>query len=206
MSPSAPHPAEADWAWVSRPMAVGLGGFWTFALNRTPAQVIESFGMDPAAARMMTLEEGMAAYDTRLDEGGRPIPWIRVGTHGKWAFAFEDMTAVGQHAAGRLSAGTRAAYISWTPNGDHEVALYEDGRCVVAFEPWMRWSLSGSDPARFEPQMQETGVMPCPEDAGRVHHPSRMVLMLGFLTRVAGLRIPERVARGPLLTCAATTP
>jgi hypothetical protein len=70
----------------------------------------------------------------------------------------------------------------------------------------MDWSLTGTDPGRFAPQMRELGLLPRPDDWRTGGYPGRVVHMLAFLTVIAGIRLPEDVARGPLLTCGFPAP
>ncbi|MFB4318413.1 DUF6461 domain-containing protein [Actinomadura sp. 21ATH] len=193
--------AVAEWSWLEGRRRA-LGGFWTFVRGRSVEQAMAAFGADPATARAMTLDGSADEFAGREDGRRRVLPWARFGGYGAWTFVLEDMTDLGMRAVAALSAGTQAAYVSWTPKVTYEVAFYEHGRCVTAFEPMMEWSLRGDEPERFAQQMRALGIMPRPDDWRTGAYPNGLVHMLAFLTLVAGVRIPEEVAHGPLLTCA----
>ncbi|TDC41779.1 hypothetical protein E1281_36980 [Actinomadura sp. KC345] len=200
--------AAEGWDWLQDHDHLQVAGCWTFVRDRTPAQAIAAFGMDPATARMLTLDDGVNAFSGRVDQEGNILPWARFGAFGEWTFALESASYLGHKRDGvgrSLFIGTQAAIVWWSPE-DCEVGFSEDGRGVVAFEPCMEWSLVGTDPDRFAPQMRELGILPCPDDWHIADRPSRVVHMLAFLTAIADIRLPGDVALGPLLTCGVPAP
>lgn len=197
--------AAGDWDWMQDHRDLGVLGCWTFVRDRTPAQAMAAFGMDPATARMLTFDESFPAFSGRKDQQGNTLPWARFGTFGEWTFALEFESRLGHTRGGvdrSLLIGTQAAHVWWSVE-ECEVGFSEDGRGVVAFEPCMEWSLVGTEPDRFAPQMRELGIMPCP-DLGDC--PPRVIHMLAFLTAIADIRLSEEVALGPLLTCGVPAP
>jgi hypothetical protein len=63
-------------------------GSLLFARDVTPERVIEAFGMDPSAARMLSRDRASEALTFPVDgeDGYTANPWIRVGRLGDWSF------------------------------------------------------------------------------------------------------------------------
>lgn len=204
------------WGWLGygkRP----IGGCLTLARGVTPTRVLEVFEMDPQAVRMLSEQE---ARDDYLFEDR---PWVRVGQTGEWAFAIEEIWMVGflEYACRRLSAGTEAVVVSWTDKGNSDLTYWVDGDRTTSFEPGRAYDRSGSDPDRFLPQMRQVGLPTDRDDpelsqarvlerrarilrAQRTGSPIEVfnpfVAALNMLTLALGIRLPEHVVRGPLLT------
>lgn len=212
MTDNAVHPAEEEWGWVGRRLGEE-GGCLTFVHGVGVEHLLTAYGMDAAAATMVTLDQALGRYPER-QAGGEPVPWVRVGVSGDWTFAVETDSFLGSTSVvGPASEGTRAAVVHWTPKPNHWVAYYEDGTCVIEFEPRMEWSLGGSDPGRFQPQLRELGILERPPPPPRLPSGKRDIEAirrqyrnpalqgLSFLTLAFGIRVPEATATGPLLTC-----
>lgn len=76
-----------DWDWISREMM----GCVMFARGVSPERVIEAFGMDPGAARLLPASgvNEVLRFPV-LDQESRLIhPWIRVGRAGEWGFVLD---------------------------------------------------------------------------------------------------------------------
>lgn len=173
-----------------------------------PEQIIEALGMDPAAAQMLPA----ATVSEWLLPGGPP--WVRAGRAGNWAFAIEEVTLLGltENVARRMSRGTQAVDVFWTAKPSSGVRYLADQTLVTAFEPGMEWDRAGSEPDRFVREMSKTGLRierPAPRLPSRRRdqeeerwHPRRdpLIASLQMLTLALGIRLPEEVARGPLLT------
>lgn len=212
MTDNTVHPAEEEWRWVSRRLGEE-GGCLTFVHGARIEHMLAAYGMNAAAATMVTLDQALERFPQH-EPGGDPVPWVRIGASGDWAFAIEPDSLLGSTSvAASASEGTRAAVIHWTPKPNHWVAYYEDGACVIEFEPRMEWSLGGSDPGRFQPQLRELEILERPPppprlpsgkrdiEAIRRQHRDPVLQGLGFLTLAFGVRVPEVTATGPLLTC-----
>ena len=79
-------PGEAAWGWVRQSPDLSLTGLLIFVRWSSAEQMIQAYGMDPRAARMMT----WAAVSGSLLPGGPP--WVRAGRTGHWAFTIEVVT------------------------------------------------------------------------------------------------------------------
>jgi hypothetical protein len=113
-------------------------------------------------------------------------------------------------AGSRLSAGTDAAVVWWTPKPTDGVWYLVDGHAVTIIEPSFPWRRGGTEPDRFVPEMRRAGL--ATEQPGFLdeERPSpgweqwlefdELVAALGMLTLALGIRLPAGVARGPLLT------
>jgi hypothetical protein len=192
----------SEWDWVSTDL--DIGGTLMFARGASPERLMEAFGMVPGAAQLLPAVDFSNAlrYPVFDDAYITTHPWIRVGKTGEWAFAIDESAAghggYEDDAALELSAGTDVAYFSHTQTIDY-FHYFADGVEVTAFEPFRAWERHGTDPDRFLPMMRRAGldVDPRPDDA-EFRDPT--IALLEMLTLVLGIRLPEEVARGPLLT------
>lgn len=206
--------AGGAWAWL--PGRRQENGCLTFAQGATPEEVIGAFGMDPATARMLSETEARS----ELDPLARP--WVRVGQVGEWAFAIEEHWLEGfLTAAMPLSASCYVATVSWTGKGTHDLSCYSHGRLATSFDLGMPWDRAGTDPDRFVDAMRRAGLdteRPGQEEyQARVQAerarimearrrgetpdvPDPLIAGLTVLTLALGIRLPEDVVRGPLLT------
>jgi hypothetical protein len=209
MTSASGSPAAGGWDWI-RQGTLELGGCLIFVRDASPERVIEGFEMDPAAA--VVLPEARAGEAIRFpicdDEANTIAPYIRVGRVGEWAFAVSgtglDIVDYHDAAATRLSAGTDAVMVIWTMTVN-DVEYLADGEQVVSFQPEMAWYRYGSDPDRFLAEMRQARLEtepPSPDDdpgAGQEYR-DEVIAALDMLTLVLGIRLPEEVVSGPLLT------
>lgn len=195
------------WDWI-RHGGMELAGCLIFVRDARQEQVIRGFGMDPDAARLLPEERAGEAIPFRVwdDEANTIAPYIRVGRAGEWAFAISgtglDLSDYHDAAATRLSAGTDAVMVIWTMTANGLDYLV-DGEQVVSFQPEMAWYRYGSDPDRFLEQMRQAGLdtePPSPDDDPGDEYRDEVIAALDMLTLALGIRLPEEVARGPLLT------
>lgn len=207
--------ATGDWAWLGQERRQDTGCL-TFARGATPDEIIAAFGMDPTSA--LTLPEAEARAE--LEPAGRP--WVRTGRMGEWAFAIEEDWLEGVLTAEMpLSAESAVATVSWTAKPTHDLRYLSHGRLTTAFDLGLPWNRAGSDPDRFTDAMRRAGL-----DTERPDHeeyqarvqaqrariaealergetpdvPDPVIAGLTVLTLALGIRLPEDVARGPLLT------
>jgi len=110
----------SQWDWTQEG-ALEIGGTLMFARGSTPDQVIEAFGMDPGAARLLPASRVSEAVRLPAwDEITLEVlhPWIRAGQTGEWAFAVDESSAgyggYEEQAARALSHGREVAWFSWT--------------------------------------------------------------------------------------------
>jgi hypothetical protein len=197
---------DDGWAWV-REGARAAGGCLTFGRDVTAERVLEAFGMNPADALVLPEAEADRAlrFPVFDEPGRRGCPWLRAGRVGDWAFAIEEISLQGYlgDAGKRLSAGTEAVVVSWTPkiNYAHYLA---DGEEVISFDPDLAHIRYGSDPDRFLAQMRAAGLDTEPaRDDDEVLPEGDMdpvIATLDMFTLALGIRLPASTSEGPLLT------
>ena len=199
-----------------------------FARDVTAEQLIEGFGMDPSAARMLSLERASEAvlFPVFGEDGYSTVnPWIRAGRVGDWAFSVIDngldLVDYPYGAARRLPAGTEVVLVHWTDKPTHFMSYMINGSLVTSFDLGMPSQRAGSDPDRFVTEMRQVGLRTeadtSEEARARVLEERARILeawregrdievfdplpaTLEMLTLALGIRLPEEVARGPLLT------
>lgn len=220
------RPDDGDWAWLGRKRR-DIMGCLVFARAVTPERVIEAFEMDPSAARMLPHDRASEAvtFPVSGEDGYTVNPWIRAGKYGDWAFAIAetglDLANYHDAAAMNLSGGTEAVVVHWTPKPTHFMSYLINGSLVTSFDLGMPSHRTGSDPDRFVTEMRQAGLQterPDPEEQrARVLERRARILAarregrdievfdpllatLEMLTRALCIRLPEEVARGPLLT------
>jgi Family of unknown function (DUF6461) len=197
----------SEWDWILEGDLELLGSL-TFVRGASPEQIIEAFGMDPAAAQL--LPAARASEAVRLpawDETYEVVnPWIRAGRTGEWAFEIDEgsvgWTEYQTEVTQALSRGTDVAWFSWTPTIDY-FHYFVDGVEVTAFEPLLAQHRSGSDPDRFLTEMVQAGLDPFPDTAGEPgpgETQNPRIGLLEMLTLALGIRLPREAALGPLLT------
>ena len=218
------QPGNGGWAWLRRER--GILGCLVFVRCITPERMIEGYEMDPSAAQMLPRDRAREAvlYPISGEDGYTVNPWIRAGKFGDWAFAVSDtgldLAGYHQEAARRLSAGTESAVVIWTPNID-SLDYYADAAFTLTFDLIMPWHRAGGDPDRFVTEMRQVGLQTeadtseeararVLEERERLWAARRegreievfdpLVATLEMLTLALGIRLPEEVARGPLLT------
>jgi hypothetical protein len=197
----------SGWEWMGSD-DIRIVGSLLFARKVSAERIIEAFGMDPTAARLVPADGVSRALSHPLWDEDHP--WIRAGTLGDWGFALSltdlDMTDRRDNVARRLSSGTEVAVVAWTQTVD-TFEYWEDGVMVTLFEPLLASHRSGSEPDRFLAEMREAGLeterSDPREDAPAVHGAEQsdpIIAVLQMLTRALGIRLPAKVALGPLLT------
>jgi Family of unknown function (DUF6461) len=197
------------WEWIKQ-RTLRMAGCLIFVRAVAPQRVIEGFGMDPAGA--MLLPEARTADAIRFpicDDKGETIgPYIRVGRTGEWAFAISqtglDIMRYHDDAGKRLSAGTEAVVVTWV-EVLNDLEYLADGEQVTSFQPEMAWQRYGSDPDRFLAEMRQAGLRtepPSPDDEPRKggDYLDDVIAALDMLTLALGIRLPDDVVSGPLLT------
>jgi hypothetical protein len=205
---------DRGWGWLSedrRPLC----GCLIFARDVTPEHVIQGFGLDSSSARMVD-EDHLGSelpFPVHGQDSGVAGPYVRAGRAGRWAFAIDQamlslsLAVKGRNIAKRLSAGTETVVVSWTAKPTEDIEYWADGVLMTSFEPYMAWYRTGDEPDRFLREMQEAGLVtePPPEEppADEEEPPmstDSLVAALDMLTLALGIRLPEEVVSGPLLT------
>jgi hypothetical protein len=195
-----------DWEWTQEGDREILGAL-TFVRGATPERVIEAYGMDPAAARMLPesrVDEvvRLPVWDVRTSEAIHP--WIRAGRSGEWAFGIDDGSAMPvtdlDGPARELSRGTEVAFFTWNEKPVDYFCYLADGVGVTTFEPLMSAWRYGSDPDRFVPWMRQVGLDVDPPAGNADLTGDPRIQLLEMLTVALGIRLPREVALGPLLT------
>lgn len=205
---------ETDWGWVRQVGWLETGGCLTFARGVSPERVIEAFGMDLVEAVIIS----HAAAEERFPPGSPP--WIRAGKVGDWAFAIEEVTLMGtlEYAARDLSVGTESVAVDWTAKPTRNVRYFADGDVMTTFEADVPSYRTGRDPDRFVAEMRQVGMQTEPREPQpppsreeylarrrnlaelRRNYRDPVIVALAMLTLALGIRLPEEVAHGPLLT------
>ncbi len=184
--------AGGEWDWLAD-SELSLMCALIFARDVTQDQAFEAFGLDPSSARM---EDWISGQDHRV---------VRVGRQGAWTFAIDqqmeslELALHGKHAGKRLSAGTEAVVVEWTPKPTEIFEYWADGTLVTRFEPYRACDRDGSEPDRFLGQMRQAGMVTEADDAAQGPEDD-LVAALNLATVALGIRLPGRVAMGPLAT------
>ena len=200
-----PVAAESDWGWTGGRDSIQFD--LVFVRDVPVEGVIEAFGMDPAAAKLIPQAGDDKPYQYRCHDdrlGPTYAPWIRVGRAGEWVFVISPCLAdiPGANAVHELSRGTATAWCAWNIKID-SLRYYEDGVLVTLFEPLRSYFRDGSDPDRFMPQMRQAGLAVDPGEADDLDSyldRDFRICALEMLTLALGIRVPAQVAYGPLLT------
>jgi hypothetical protein len=181
--------AGGEWDWVKE----RLMGALIFARDVTQDEVFEAFDLDPSSARM---EDWVDDPDHRQ---------VRVGRLGAWTFAIDewleslDLALHGKNVGERLSAGTEAVVVSWTPKPNENFEYWADGTLVTMFEAYRACDRVGSEPDRFLREMRQVGMVTEADDAAEGPEDD-LIAALDLVTLALGIRLPEQVAMGPLAT------
>jgi hypothetical protein len=216
-----------DWRWL-KGRGYELMGCLFFARGAAPERVLQAFGLDPAAARTVSTDQ--LAQEAADRAAGPPaavgVP-VRVGRQGEWAFAIDlngpDDPVYHSAVVRRLSTGTEAVHVEWTPKPLAFIEYWVDGTWTTSFEPRAADQRGGADPDRFLSEMRAVGLRPDPVDAeadrarvleerARILEARRkgvpievfdpFIAVLEMLTLALGITLPADVAEGPLLTAA----
>lgn len=184
--------AIGEWDWLEE-SALRLMCALIFARDVTQDQAFEAFGLDPSSAR---IEDWIPGPDHRV---------VRVGRLGAWTFAIDeemeslDLAMQGKNVGKRLSAGTEVVVVEWTPKPTEIFEYWADGTLVTRFEPYRACDRDGSEPDRFLGEMRQVGMVTEADDA--VEGPEDdLIAALNLATVALGIRLPGRVAIGPLAT------
>jgi hypothetical protein len=184
--------AGGEWDWLEG-SALRLGCALIFARDVTHDQVFEAFDLDPSSARM---EEWVYDVDHRK---------VRVGRLGAWAFAIDEwmesleLALRGKSVVSRLSAGTEAVAVWWTPKPNENFEYWADGTLVTSFEPYRACDRYGSEPDRFLREMRHVGMV-TEYDDGAEGPEDDLIAALDLAAAALGIRLPEQVAMGQLAT------
>ena len=181
--------------------------------------MLRAFEMDPESAGPMTaaeLPEGPLLGQPGFYEGPT---WVRVAKEGEWAIGIEDRIAKAflENIVARVSLGTESAAVSWTTRGDATVMYRRDGSHISTFSTSTRDprytttgtpdSGTGSEPHYFDEALAARGF--AESDAAKVSDlplPERMVVLLGIVSEIFGIRLSQETYNSPLLTAHRTTP
>jgi hypothetical protein len=179
------------WEWVREVYPGGL--CLSFAEGRAADEMIAAFGVEPAAAAVLTLPQAREEFEDDPNV-------FRAGETGGWGFLVEEFS--GDHRAQlcELSTGRQGVSACWvSEKAMSTLAYYEDGREICHFEPDARYG-GPPDPAtlRFRPAMRRVGLGP---DTDRDPAATSLVAAtLDLLTVEFGIRLAAEQAVGPLLT------
>lgn len=204
MAEARSQPGGPDWAWVrSEDGPLSWLGCLMFVRGASPERVIEAFGAEPARAAVLPWER---RWDGNRDER---TGCVRCGRAGEWAFAIEEgtintvlsgMAGRAHNIPARLSAGTEVVVVSYVDvKSLGDFTYFADDAMVTSFEPMRAWDRAGDDPDRFLAQMYQAGL-DVEGDADDEAGIDEVVAALQTATLALGIRLPEHVARGPLLT------
>lgn len=210
-----------DWRWL-KGWRYELMGCLFFARGAAPERVLQAFGVDPAVARTVSADQmGEVAADPAA---GVPV---RVGRQGEWAFAIDlnapDDPVYHAEVVRRLSAGTEAVHVEWTPKPTAFIEYWADGTWTTSLDGRAAHWRGGPDPDRFLREMRAVGLRTEEVDAeadrvrvleerARILEARRkgipievfdpFIATLDMLTLALGITLPADVAEGPLLTAA----
>lgn len=209
-------PDGEAWGWLAcgrRPLCGSL----IFARGVAPEQLIEACGLDAGSARLVPGDRlgDELPFPVFDQNSGARCPYVRAGRAGAWAFALDEwMLALHLEVQDgnvwqRLSAGIEVVVVSWTEKPNETFEYWADGEWVTCFEPGMAWNRGGGEPDRFVPEMRRVGLQTEPgadygalsaEEQERILDFDTLVAALDMVTLVFGIRLPEEVLLGPLLT------
>jgi Family of unknown function (DUF6461) len=191
------QPGADDWGWVTAdggPLAEL--GCLLFVRGATGEQLLEAFGV--TGAKMLPWERRWVDMVDDLDG------CVRAGRCGEWAFVVEEGTlsmALGEvDLLQPLSAGTELVLVSYV--GVKVLGrfdYYADGQWMTCFEPGMAGDRGGHAPDRLLAQMYQAGL-DVEGDADYDPGFDATVGALHTVTLAFGIRLPEQVAHGTLLT------
>jgi Family of unknown function (DUF6461) len=141
-----------DYGWFSDWVNQHLGVCITVARGLTPKQMVDGFGLKLADAVEETFEEASSNLSR---------PKLRVGELDRWAYAVEHFTTEGSapETLNRLSvAGGEAFSLAYTQTTS-TWRYAEDGVLVSGFDLTVPHIRYGSDPHRFETNMEQAGFL-----------------------------------------------
>ena len=171
--------------------------------------MLSAFEMDPDSARPLTaaeLPEAPLLGQPGYYEGPT---WVRVGKEGEWAFGIEDRTvkAFLENIVARVSLGTESVAVSWTTRGDATVIFHRDGLRISTFSTGRLDSRTGPEPNYFDEALAARGFAePDGAEVSKLPLAERMVVLLGILSELFGIRLAQETYNSRLLTAHRTTP
>ena len=189
--------ASIDWGWL-RHSALDVGCTLVFARDVTQDEMFQAFDLDPSSAQLENW-----VFD----------PWrrrVRVGRACGWTFAIDesmvslDLAMHARNVGGRLSPGTEAVVLSWTPKPTEDFEYWANGILVTSFEPYCASYRVGSEPDRFLDEMRLVGLIAGADDEDDDLE-SDLIAALNLATFALGIWLPEQVAMGQLATVTLTT-
>jgi hypothetical protein len=171
--------------------------------------MLRAFEMDPDSARPMTaaeLPEAPLLGQPGFDDGPT---WVRVGKEGEWAFGIEDRSvkAFPENIVARVSLGTQSVAVSWTTRGNATIMYHRDGLRISTFSTGLLDSRTGPEPDYFDEALAARGF--AESGAAKVSDlplAERMVVLLGILSELFGIRLSQETYNSPLLTAHRSTP
>lgn len=216
MAAQGAQPDGRAWDWLARDRRPSCGSL-IFTREVTPERLIEACGLDAGPARLVPEDrlDDELPFPVWDQNTGFTCPYIRAGRAGEWAFAIDEwMLTLHREVQGgkvwqHLSAGTEVVIVSWTEKSSERLEYWADGRWVTCFEPDMAWDRGGSEPDRFLMEMRRVGLETEPgadfsalsaAEQERILDFDTLVAALDMVTLVFGIRLPEEVLHGPLLT------
>jgi hypothetical protein len=181
--------AESGWEWIREVYREGF--LLSFFEGHDAGAVIAAFGIEPAAAEMMTLDEAQEEYYDYPDV-------YRTGATGGWGFVDGLMIADHDAQLRRLSTGGRAVSVFEVATGVTGFSYFEDGEQTCSFEPLFPTRRAGRDADRFLAEMRTVGLDP--ETEGGDDRVAPWLAALELVTELTGVRLDAATMRGPLLT------
>lgn len=154
-------------------------------------EVLRRFGADPAAARMLTVDDVYALQPESYLEHRH---FVGVGTVGNVVFSLEVVGYTGQipETMRRLSEGGRCFGIAIAVSGGDNVRYAVDGELVVYEEPWGPVRPVLADDPRWDPHWCQ-GLIDMEDPTG-----TWGLEKLALAERVMQTRIEEEWIRRPL--------
>lgn len=176
--------------WLDERFADRLNFCLTFVRGSGEEAVFSAFGADPGQAVPRTRQETERMQDSVEHGYG---PFVRVGRAGDWLFAWEEGSAEGARpeVLRRLSAGgaeavaVRNALAAFAGFG-----YAADGEVITSLVTIVPFTREGSDPDRFLPLVQETGLT-APAEPGAGPERSWLWSVLTVAERAFGLSVDE---------------
>lgn len=168
---------QEDLAWFQNAGAWCRNLRLLFARGRSWQEMLEAFGLDPAAADNETLR----------DQARSDHPTVRAGEHQGWGYGVQTMWDPADEQLERLSFDGEAFELAYTETISG-FRYATGGALVSGFDmtvPHIRWG----DERRFEAQMAEAGFL--------TGVPNPRIMGPRFVQLAFGLTIPAAI-EGPL--------
>lgn len=145
-------PDETRFAWFTTWVNQHLCATVTFAKDRSWQEMIEGFGLSPAAVTNETYDEATADLGTK----------VRAGVTGRWGYAVEDVSLLGSNedVLARLSANDGEAIALVYTQTINTFLYAADGKLVSGFDLTVPHIRYGPEQHRFDEEMQRAGFLP----------------------------------------------